>query len=134
MGGSDNLKTSIGDHWQQGPINAPTVLNSAMNLAQFWDGRAKDLKAQAGGPIANPGEMAFTHKLAVDVIESIPAYKAEFKSAFGSDGVDIDRVTTGDSRVRGDAGNAEFAFRQMAPGRPSRTDARRAGRLQAVQG
>ena len=94
MGGSDNLKTSIGDHWQQGPINSPTVLNSAMNLAQFWDGRAKDLKAQAGGPIANPGEMAFTHKLAVDVIESIPAYKAEFKSAFGSDGVDIDRVTT----------------------------------------
>ena len=94
MGGSDNLKTSIGDHWHQGPINAPTVLNSSMNLAQFWDGRAKDLKAQAGGPIANPGEMAFTHQLAVDVITSIPAYMAEFKNAFGSDGVDIDRVTT----------------------------------------
>ncbi len=93
MGGSDNLKTSIGDHWHQGPINAPTVLNASMNIAQFWDGRAKDLKAQAGGPIANPGEMAFSHKLAVDVIESIPAYKLEFKKAFGSDGVDIDRVT-----------------------------------------
>jgi cytochrome c peroxidase len=42
------------------------VLNSSLNLAQFWDGRAKDLKAQAGGPIANPGEMAFTHELAVE--------------------------------------------------------------------
>jgi cytochrome c peroxidase len=94
MGGTDNLPTSIGDRWQQGPINAPTVLNSSMNLAQFWDGRAKDLKEQAGGPIANPGEMAFTHKLAVDVLDSIPAYVAEFKSAFGSDGVNIDRVTT----------------------------------------
>ncbi|WP_333823826.1 cytochrome-c peroxidase [Pinisolibacter sp.] len=94
MGGTDNLPTSIGDRWQQGPINAPTVLNSSMNLAQFWDGRAKDLKEQAGGPIANPGEMAFTHQLAVDVLESIPAYVAEFKSAFGSDGVNIDRVTT----------------------------------------
>ena len=94
MGGTDNLPTSIGDHWQQGPINAPTVLNSSMNLAQFWDGRAKDLKAQAGGPIANPGEMAFTHSLAVDVLNSIPAYKAEFEKAFGSPGVDIDRVTT----------------------------------------
>ena len=94
MGGTDNLPTSIGDHWQQGPINAPTVLNSKMNLAQFWDGRAKDLKAQAGGPIANPGEMAFTHKLAVDVLQSIPAYGAEFEKAFGSAGVDIDRVTT----------------------------------------
>ena len=42
MGGSDNLKTSIGHNWQQGPINAPTVLNSSMNVAQFWDGRARD--------------------------------------------------------------------------------------------
>ena len=94
MGGTDNLQTSIGDHWQQGPINAPTVLNSSMNLAQFWDGRAKDLKAQAGGPIANPGEMGFTHALAVDVLKSIPAYVKEFEVAFGSPGVDIDRVTT----------------------------------------
>nr|MCU0970151.1 cytochrome-c peroxidase [Rubrivivax sp.] len=57
MGGTDNIRTSIGDKWQQGPINAPTVLNSSLNVAQFWDGRAADLKAQAGGPIANPGEM-----------------------------------------------------------------------------
>lgn len=94
MGGTDNLRTSIGHKWQQGPINAPTVLNSSMMLAQFWDGRAKDLKEQAGGPIANPGEMGFTHQLAVNVLVSIPAYATEFKSAFGSDGVTIDRVTT----------------------------------------
>jgi cytochrome c peroxidase len=93
MGGTDNLKTSIGDHWHQGPINSPTVLNSSMNLAQFWDGRAKDLKAQAGGPIANPGEMAFSHELAVDVLNSIPAYKAEFKQVFGKDQANIDMVT-----------------------------------------
>jgi len=93
MGGSDNLKTSIGDHWKQGPINAPTVLNSSLNVAQFWDGRAADLKAQAGGPIANPGEMASSHALAVGVVETIPAYRAEFKQVFGSDKVDIDRIT-----------------------------------------
>jgi cytochrome c peroxidase len=93
MGGTDNIKTSIGHNWQQGPINAPTVLNSSMNLAQFWDGRAKDLKAQAGGPIANPGEMAFTHELAVEVLESIPAYGSEFKKVFGKDGIDIDKIT-----------------------------------------
>lgn len=93
MGGTDNLKTSIGHNWAQGPINAPTVLNSSMNLAQFWDGRASDLKAQAGGPIANPGEMAFTHDLAVDVLQSIPGYVADFKKVFGTDKVDIDKVT-----------------------------------------
>jgi cytochrome c peroxidase len=93
MGGTDNLETSIGHNWQQGPINSPTVLNSSMNMAQFWDGRAKDLKEQAGGPIANPGEMAFTHELAVGVLNSIPAYKAEFKKVFGKDMATIDMVT-----------------------------------------
>ncbi len=93
MGGTDNLKTSIGHNWQQGPINAPTVLNSSMSLAQFWDGRAKDLKAQAGGPIANPGEMALTHRLAVDVLDSIPEYKAEFQTVFKKQEIDIDMVT-----------------------------------------
>ncbi len=93
MGGTDNLKTSIGHNWQQGPINAPTVLNSSMNLAQFWDGRAADLKEQAGGPIANPGEMAFTHTLAIEVLESIPAYVTEFTQVFGPDCINIDQVT-----------------------------------------
>lgn len=93
MGGTDNIKTSIGHNWQQGPINAPTVLNSSLNVAQFWDGRAADLKAQAGGPIANPGEMAFTHTLAIDVLKSMPGYVTEFKLAFGTDEINIDQVT-----------------------------------------
>jgi cytochrome c peroxidase len=93
MGGTDNLKTSIGHNWQQGPINAPTVLNSSLNVAQFWDGRAADLKEQAGGPIANPGEMAFTHTLAIDVLSSIPEYVMEFKQVFGTDEITIDEVT-----------------------------------------
>ena len=93
MGGSDNLKTSIGHNWQEGPINSPTVLNSSMNLAQFWDGRAKDLKEQAGGPIANPGEMAFTHELAVDLLQSIPGYVSEFKKVFKTEKIDIGEVT-----------------------------------------
>lgn len=93
MGGSDNLSTSIGHNWQQGPINSPTVLNSSLNLAQFWDGRAADLKEQAGGPIANPMEMGFTHTLAVDVLESIPQYKESFKKVYGKNSIDIDQVT-----------------------------------------
>jgi cytochrome c peroxidase len=93
MGGSDNLKSSIGHNWQKGPINSPTVLNSSLNVAQFWDGRALTLKDQAGGPIANPGEMASTHDLAVDILKSIPGYVAEFKTVFGNDKIDIEQVT-----------------------------------------
>jgi cytochrome c peroxidase len=93
MGGTDNLVTSIGHNWNRGPINAPTVLNSSMNVAQFWDGRAKDLQAQAGGPIANPGEMASSHTLAIDVLESIPTYRRDFKQVFGTDKITIEEVT-----------------------------------------
>src|SRR5690606_22587293 len=85
MGGSDNLPTSIGHNWQKGPINAPTVLNSSLNLAQFWDGRAADLKEQAGGPIANQKEMASNHVLAVDVLRSIPQYQEAFRKVYKVD-------------------------------------------------
>ena len=92
-GGSDNLAASVGDRWQKGGINSPTVLNSSMNVAQFWDGRAKDLREQAGGPIANPAEMASNHGLAVAVLQSIPAYQAEFRKVYKSDEISIERIT-----------------------------------------
>ena len=93
MGGSDNQPTSIGHNWQQGPINSPTVLNSSLNLAQFWDGRAADLKEQAAGPIANPKEMAFTHILAIDVLRSIAQYRESFKAVYKTDEITLDAVT-----------------------------------------
>ena len=92
-GGVDNLQTSIGDRWAQGPINSPTVLNSFGQVAQFWDGRAKTLAEQAAGPIANPLEMASTHEMAVNVIASIPGYAPYFKKAFGDAEVNIKRIT-----------------------------------------
>lgn len=92
-GGVDNLQTSVGDRWQKGPINSPTVLNSFGQIAQFWDGRAKTLAEQAAGPIANPLEMASTHEMAVKVIASIPGYAPYFEKAFGDAKVDIKRIT-----------------------------------------
>lgn len=92
-GGVDAQPTSIGHHWQEGPINSPTVLNADFMLAQFWDGRASDLKEQAAGPIANPKEMGFTHELATETIASMPAYRARFAKVYGDEKVDIDRLT-----------------------------------------
>ena len=57
LGGVDLLETSIGHGWQKGPRNSPTVLNAVFNMAQFWDGRAKDLKEQAMGPVQAAVEM-----------------------------------------------------------------------------
>lgn len=56
-GGVDRLQFSKGIGGQLGGVNAPTVYNAALNFAQFWDGRAADLREQAAGPPLNPVEM-----------------------------------------------------------------------------
>ncbi|MFA5952639.1 MAG: cytochrome-c peroxidase [Hyphomicrobium sp.] len=82
LGGVDMLSTSIGHNWQKGNRNAPTVLNSVFNVAQFWDGRAADLKAQAGGPIQNPIEMGISHEHAIEMLKGIPGYAKLFEAAY----------------------------------------------------
>ncbi len=57
-GGTDNQSFSPGVGGQLGGVNAPTSFNAVFNINQFWDGRAADLQAQAGGPPLNPVEMA----------------------------------------------------------------------------
>lgn len=81
-GGDDNLETSIGHGWQKGPRNSPTVLNSVLNEAQFWDGRADDLKAQAKGPIQAGVEMANTPANVEATLKSMPGYVDWFRAAF----------------------------------------------------
>ncbi|WP_245285973.1 cytochrome-c peroxidase [Bradyrhizobium sp. WSM1253] len=44
-GGVDAGPTSVGHGWKVGLRRAPTVYNAVFNAAQFWDGRAADLKA-----------------------------------------------------------------------------------------
>ena len=81
-GGDDNLETSIGHGWQKGPRNSPTVFNAVFNEAQFWDGRAEDLRTQAKGPIQAGVEMANTPEQVVVTLGSMPQYVEWFRSAF----------------------------------------------------
>lgn len=84
-GGDDNLPTSIGHGWQRGPRNAPTVLNSVFNEAQFWDGRAADLAEQAKGPVQASVEMANTEENLLLTLRSMPEYVDWFAEAFPSE-------------------------------------------------
>ncbi|MGA6099520.1 cytochrome-c peroxidase [Stutzerimonas marianensis] len=85
LGGGDNVPTSIGHGWQKGPRNSPTVLNAVFNAAQFWDGRAEDLQAQAKGPVQAGVEMNNTPDRVVATLKSIPEYANAFKEAFPND-------------------------------------------------
>ncbi len=82
----------IGVRGQTGGRNSPISYNRILSDAQFWDGRAGSLEAQAVGPIANPIEMGHTHDDAVATLKSIPAYLVEFKAVFPKSGVTIDNV------------------------------------------
>lgn len=84
-GGDDNMETSVGHGWQKGPRNAPTALNAVLNEAQFWDGRADDLAAQAKGPVQAGVEMANTPENVVATLKSMPAYVEGFSASFPGD-------------------------------------------------
>jgi cytochrome c peroxidase len=82
LGGADIASTSLGHRSQKGGRNSPTVFNAAFNTAQFWDGRAKDLEEQAGGPLVNPVEMASPATHVTEQLKGIPGYLAFFSAAF----------------------------------------------------
>lgn len=90
---ADSKSVSSGIRDQQGGRSAPTVFNRAYSLAQFWDGRAKTLEEQAGGPMQNPIEMGNTHDVVVNTLRGIPGYRARFKQVFGSEEFGMDEVT-----------------------------------------
>nr|WP_041641232.1 cytochrome-c peroxidase [Magnetococcus marinus] len=89
MGGDDNLETSIGHGWAKGPRNAPTAFNAVFNVAQFWDGRAEDLKAQAKGPVQAGVEMNNKPAQVEATLRSMPEYVTRFERAFPGEKVSL---------------------------------------------
>jgi len=84
--GVDGEPTSPGHRGQRGDRNSPSVYNAALHVAQFWDGRAPDVEAQAKGPVLNPVEMASaSDEAVVAVLRSIPGYASAFEKAFPDD-------------------------------------------------
>ncbi len=77
-GGDDGIQFSFGIKGRKGVINTPTVYNSVFNFRQFWDGRAKDLKEQAFGPIINPVEMNQNPDVLVQKLKQHPVYRKKF--------------------------------------------------------
>ncbi|HAY80398.1 MAG TPA: cytochrome-c peroxidase [Planctomycetaceae bacterium] len=90
-GYSRHTQFGVGIDGQEGNRNSPVSYNRIVSRAQFWDGRAGSLEAQAIGPIANPIEMGNTHDKAVATVAGIEGYQQQFKSIFGGD-VDIEKI------------------------------------------
>ena len=81
--GVDNKQYSEGIRGQKGGVNAPTSFNACFHFAQFWDGRAATLAAQAGGPPLNPVEMgsASFEEICARLAQD-QAFVAKFKAVY----------------------------------------------------
>ncbi|MGR9088314.1 MAG: cytochrome c peroxidase [Gammaproteobacteria bacterium] len=92
-GGTDQARVATGIRGQQGPINSPTVYNAMYNIAQFWDGRARNLQEQAEGPVANPVEMGAQWDDVVEKLKQVNDYLSAFARLYPEQGLTKTTVT-----------------------------------------
>ena len=92
-GGADGSVSATGIRGQIGPINSPTVFNSAYSVKQFWDGRAATLEEQAGGPVNNPLEMGSNWKQVLGKLNQDPQLVGEFKRVY-PDGITSENIVS----------------------------------------
>ena len=90
-GGDDGLKTAVGIDNQVGVLNTPTVLNSGLLIAQFWDGRVDTLEQQVSGPVHNPIEMGSNWGEVIQKLKKDQALVKQFQKVY-SDGVSEDAI------------------------------------------
>ncbi len=119
-GWADANAVSTGIKGPRGKRLSPTMLNTAFQTFQFWDGRAGSLEEQALGPIQNPIEMGETLDNVVKKLHAIPGYRSQFQQVFGT-GVTADGI-----------GKAIAAFERTAPAGNSAWDRYEAGNKEAM--
>ncbi len=92
FGWSDGLPTARGHEGMLLKRASPTVINTAYNSIQMWDGRKKDLEDQAIGPMEAPVEMNtdFDHLFAF--LNSNEGYKAAFAAAYPGKPIDKETI------------------------------------------
>jgi cytochrome c peroxidase len=87
-GYTDNSPVSTGIRGNKGGVSAPTVLNSAYHVFQFWDGRAASLEDQSQGPPQNALEMfdgdGHAWRKVVERVRAEPELVKQFKQVFGT--------------------------------------------------
>jgi cytochrome c peroxidase len=87
LGWSDGLRTATGFDMQTLARATPTIINTAFNPIQMWDGRKGTLEEQALGPIEAGGEMNMPLPDMVTRLKSIHGYAPKFEQAYPGQGI-----------------------------------------------
>lgn len=81
-GGADGLVRSVGFDGKLTQVNAPTVLNAALNFKQYWNGRVDTLEMQIETVVKNPVVMGSSWSDVVRKIAQDASYQAAFAHSY----------------------------------------------------
>jgi cytochrome c peroxidase len=90
---ADVTRFSVGIDGISGTRNANALVNPGFVTVSFWDGRARDLEAQALEPVQNPIEMNLPWSEVTERLAANARYRRLFLRAFGTVEITPDRVT-----------------------------------------
>jgi len=92
LGWSDGEPKAIGHEGKVGPRNSPTIINTAYQTHQFWDGRVETLEEQALGPIEADVEMNMPLDILIPKLRKIKGYVKLFEEAYPGLGITKDTL------------------------------------------
>jgi len=110
-----------------GKRNAPGLFNLAWQPELMWDGSAHHLETQPIAPISNPLEMGSSLALVVDKLRRDRRYPALFERAFGSPGIDSQRLLRALAQFTGSLVSADSRYDQQQRGELAFTAQEQAG-------
>jgi cytochrome c peroxidase len=132
-GGVDGRTHSVGFNGKTTSVNAPSVLNAALNFRQFWDGRAESLEAQIDTVVQSPIEMGSNWADVLSKIARDPNYQKDFAESY-KDGVNKENVENALATYERTLITPNSRFDKYLRGDPNAiTDAEKAGYLKIKQ-
>ncbi len=87
LGWSDGQPTAVGHGMDVLARATPTILNTAYQRFQTWDGRERTLEKQALGPIIDGGEMSQDMDSLLIELKAINGYVEMFEAAYPGEGI-----------------------------------------------
>ncbi len=110
-----------------GKRNTPALFNLAWQPELMWDGSVHHLELQPVAPMSNPVEMGGSLELAVDKLRRDAGYPRRFAEAFGSPGVDSQRLLHALAQFTGTLVSAGSRYDRYVQGHEAFSAQERAG-------
>ncbi len=110
-----------------GKRNAPGLFNLAWQPNFMWDGAVHNLELQPIAPIENPIEMDEKIVHVIEKLNTDRRYPAQFRAAFGSNGIDTQRVFRALTQFMGTMVSSDSRYDQYLAGNQSFSAAEKHG-------